>query len=120
MTVLVSGDAGLGKSRLLHELKTRLSGQPYLRLECRCSPHNESSTLFPVLGLLQRLWGLRRADSVAERVSRLEAAVAEHIPDVPDAVSLLAALLSIALPASYPALDLTPPRRKKGSAQGLA
>jgi class 3 adenylate cyclase/predicted ATPase len=119
MTILVSGDAGLGKSRLLHELKTRLAGQPYLRLECRCSPHNESSTLFPVIDLLQRLWRLRRADSVAERVSRLEAAVADYIPDVPDAVSSLAALLSITLPARYPALNLTPQARKKRTLEVL-
>jgi class 3 adenylate cyclase len=110
--VLVSGDAGLGKSRLVHELKTQLAGKEYVRLECRCSPHNESSPLFPIINLLQRVWGLRRADAAKDRLARIEDAARQSAPGVPEAVPLLAALLSVSLPDSYPALELTPQARK--------
>jgi class 3 adenylate cyclase/predicted ATPase len=115
--VLLSGEAGLGKSRLLVELKARLAREGYTTLECRCSPFFESSAFYPVIDLLQRVWRLGRGESLEDKLGRLEAAAARHAPDVPDAGPLLAALLSIPLPG--PPLEMTPQLRKQRTLDAL-
>jgi class 3 adenylate cyclase/predicted ATPase len=117
--VLVSGEAGLGKSRLLQELKERIAGAGALRLECRCAPHFESSAFYPVIDLLQRLWELRTVASVDEKIARIELAVAAQAAEAPDSVPLLASLLSIPVSDRYPPLDLTPQRQKQKTLEAL-
>src|SRR6185369_6701119 len=99
--VLVAGEAGLGKSRLLQELKERIGGADAQRLECRCAPHFESSALYPLIDLLHRLWGLRGAASADERIARIERAVAARAGEAPDIVPLLASFLSVPVPPRY-------------------
>ncbi|MFI5365962.1 MAG: AAA family ATPase, partial [Candidatus Binatia bacterium] len=116
---LVSGEAGIGKSRLLQELKERAADGPSVRLECHCAPHREHSALYPVIDLLDRLWQLKRIDSVEEKLARLEEAVADYGSAVPDVVPLLASLLSLPISDRYPALDLTPQRRRRKTLDAL-
>jgi predicted ATPase len=117
--VLLSGEAGLGKSRLLLELKMRLADEPPVVLECRCSPHFESTALFPIVDALQRRWQLPRGDAADQAFARLLAAVAESVPEIPDAAALLGNLFSIPLPAEIPSLDLSPQRRKERTLEVL-
>jgi class 3 adenylate cyclase/predicted ATPase len=117
--VLVAGEAGLGKSRLLRELKERIGGADAQRLECRCAPHFESSALYPVIDLLQRLWELRGAASADERIARIERAVAARAGEAPDTVPLLASFLSVPLPPRYPPLDLTAQSQKQKTLEAL-
>ena len=117
--VLVAGEAGLGKSRLLQELKERIAGAGALRLECRCAPHFESSAFYPVIDLLQRVWGLRGSASADEKIARIERAVEGQAENAPDTVPLLASFLSVPIPNRYPPLDLTPQRQKQKTLEAL-
>ncbi len=117
--VLLAGEAGLGKSRLLRELKERIAGAGALRLECRCAPYFESSALYPVIDLLQRVWELRGVASFDEKIVRIERAVGAQAGSGSDTVPLLASLLSVPLPPRYPSLDLTPQRQKQKTLEAL-
>ncbi len=117
--VLVAGEAGVGKSRLLREMKERIAGANALRLECRCAPHFESSALYPVIDLLQRLWEVRGAGSADEKIARIERAVAARAVDTPDTVPLMASFLSVPIPSRYPPLDLTPQSQKQKTLEAL-
>ena len=106
--VLLSGDAGIGKSRLVERLQHQIIGSEYLRLECRSSPYQQNTALFPLLELLR--WGLQEQAVVpnASELERLEAMAQCYQLPMDEAVPLLATLLSIALPPQrYPALTMS-------------
>lgn len=110
--VLLSGEAGIGKSRLLAALEERLAGEPHISVRYFCSPHHQDSALYPIIGRLEQEVGFARADSAESRLAKLEAVLAPTDPS-PDDMALLASLLSIPPEAGYPALELTPQRRKQ-------
>ena len=70
--VLLSGEAGIGKSRIVQALREQLSGQPYTALSHYCSPYHSASALFPIIGLLERAAGFSRDDPPAARLDKLE------------------------------------------------
>ena len=116
--VLVSGEPGIGKSRLAQTLLERLSGEPHTRLRLFCSPHHQDSALFPTITQLERAAGFRREDSAEQRLDKLEAVLAQATNNLDEAVPLFAALLSI--PARrYAPLSLTPQRQKQKTLQAL-
>ncbi len=117
--VLLSGEAGIGKSRLARLLKERLASEPYGRLECRCSAYHQNSVFFPVVELLRRAFELNRQDPEEEKLAKLEAGLAPFILDLSQAVPLCAALLSIPLPDRYPPLSLSPQRQKEKTLEVL-
>jgi len=53
--VVLSGEAGMGKSRLVQEMRSHVGGEPHARLECQCSPYYQNSAFYPVIELVQRL-----------------------------------------------------------------
>jgi hypothetical protein len=71
--VLVSGEPGIGKSRLVEILVERLAGEPHTRLRTFCSPHHQDHALYPTITQLQRAAGLRREDTAEQRLDKLEA-----------------------------------------------
>jgi class 3 adenylate cyclase/tetratricopeptide (TPR) repeat protein len=97
--LFISGEAGVGKSRLLRELKGRLTDEPHYRLEIRGSPQRESSALFPVVHFLRGAWGLNATKSSAELRSALTGALGERIRQ-PHALLFLASILD------FPALGI--------------
>ncbi|HEX2217377.1 MAG TPA: AAA family ATPase [Gemmatimonadales bacterium] len=111
--VLLAGEPGVGKSRLVRALRERLNGEPYTPLSHYCSPYHVNTAFFPVIGLLERAAGFERHNSREQRLDRLEALLARSAKDVRDAAPLLAALLSIPTGSRYPPLDLTPQRQKQ-------
>jgi class 3 adenylate cyclase/tetratricopeptide (TPR) repeat protein len=111
--VLISGEAGIGKSRLAQNVLERLSGEPHTRLRYYCSPHHQDSALYPSITQLERAAGLRREDTDEQRLDKLEAVLALGTDDLPDAVPLLADLLSIPIGDRYPPLNLAPQKRKE-------
>jgi len=106
--VLVSGEAGIGKSRLLQAINDRLAGRPHYRQEYRCSPYHQNSVLHPVIDFLQRWLGFRREDSPEERLAKLERGLADYSVQTTEAVTLLAGILSVPLDDQYPPLNLSP------------
>jgi class 3 adenylate cyclase/tetratricopeptide (TPR) repeat protein len=111
--VLISGEPGIGKSRIAQAIQDRLGTEPHTRLRYFCSPHHQDSVLYPVITQLERATGFRRDDTVEQRLDKLEAALAQPINDISEAVPLLAELLSIPTGEHYPPLNLTPQKRRE-------
>jgi hypothetical protein len=111
--VLISGEPGIGKSRIAETILQRLSNEPHIRLRYFCSPHHQDSALFPSIAQLERAAGLRRDDTDEQRLDKLEAVLARGTNDLSEAVPLLADLLSIPTGDRYPPLNLSPQKRKE-------
>jgi class 3 adenylate cyclase/predicted ATPase len=111
--VLISGEPGIGKSRIAATLVERLSAEPHTRLRYFCSPHHQDSALYPSIAQLERAAGFRREDTAEQRLAKLEAVLALGTNDLSEAVPLLADLLSIPSGDRYPPLNLTPQKRKE-------
>ena len=117
--VLLSGEAGIGKSRLVRALRERLGGEPHTPLGQFCSPYHANTALHPVIGLLERAAGLRREDPPERQLDKLEAMLALAVEDVREAAPLLADLLGIPAGGRYPPLELSPQQRKERTFQAL-
>ncbi|MET4091567.1 AAA family ATPase [Bradyrhizobium sp. S3.5.5] len=117
--VLISGEPGIGKSRLAETAVERLSDDPHIRLRRFCSPHHQDSALFPTISQLERAAGFRRDDTDQQRLDKLEALLTEANADLSEAVPLIADLLSVPTGDSYPPLSLTPQKRKEKTLQVL-
>jgi class 3 adenylate cyclase/tetratricopeptide (TPR) repeat protein len=117
--VLVSGEPGIGKSRLAQALLERLAGEPHTRLRSFCSPHHQDQALYPTIAQLERAAGFRREDTVAARLDKLEAVLAQATRDLDEALPLLAALLSLPIDERHPPLDLTPQRQKQRTLRAI-
>jgi predicted ATPase len=116
--VLLSGEAGIGKSRLVQVLKDHLAGEPYTLLECRCTPYHTNSPLYPVIDLWQRVLQFETAEAPADKLHRLEQMLTQSRLPLAETVPLFAALLS--LPEDrYPALALTPQQQKQKTLEAL-
>jgi class 3 adenylate cyclase/tetratricopeptide (TPR) repeat protein len=111
--VLISGEPGIGKSRIAQTLAERISAEPHTRLRYFCSPHHQDSALYPSIAQLERAAGFRRDDTDDQRLEKLEAVLAQGSNDLGEAVPPLADLLSIPTGDRYPPLNLTPQKRKE-------
>jgi class 3 adenylate cyclase/predicted ATPase len=118
--VLLSGEAGIGKSRLVQEVTTACEAEDFAYLDCRCSPYAQHTALHPVIAWLQRSIEDDAETPMAERLVRLEAFVGQAGLDLPESLPLVAALLHLPLPeARYPALQLTPQRQRQRTLETL-
>src|SRR6185503_12893645 len=111
--VLISGEPGIGKSRIAQAVVERLSGEPYTRLRYFCSPHHQDSALYPTIAQLERAAGFCREDTDEQRLAKLEAVLAQGTNDLGEAAPLLADLLSIPTGDRYRPLNLTAQKRKE-------
>jgi len=106
--VLIQGEAGIGKSRLVRVLHEHLAAEPHTAILWRGSPAEQQSALQPVRRHLQRLVQGRPEAPPAAILQRLEAGLAASGLPLPEVVPVLAALLGLPLPAHYPPLQGTP------------
>jgi len=118
--VLVSGEAGMGKSRLLEALAERVREEPHRLLRAQCSPYHGSSGLYPFTQLLRRRLDLRREASAAENLARLDRALERFGLATRQARLLLAELLELPTPDSLSTAELTPAQRKDATLGILA
>ncbi|MBV8091589.1 MAG: AAA family ATPase, partial [Alphaproteobacteria bacterium] len=117
--VLLTGEPGIGKSRILHALRGRLADKAYIPLTGYCSPYHTNSALYPVIGALERAAGFERHDAPAVALAKLEALLALGTRDLEEAVPLVAELLGISVGDKYPPLNLTPERQKQRTLEVL-
>jgi class 3 adenylate cyclase/tetratricopeptide (TPR) repeat protein len=110
---LISGEPGIGKSRIAQTILERNSAEPHTRLRYFCSPHHQDSALYPSITQLERAAGFRREDTDEQRLAKLEAVLAKGTDDLSQVVPLLADLLSIPMGNRYQLLSLTPQKRKE-------
>ena len=115
--VLLSGEAGIGKSRLTAALLERLAGEPHTRLRYFCSPQYTDSALYPFIGQMERAAGFARDDASQARLDKLDALFAPSSPSAEDA-ALVAEMLSLPNDGRYPVLNLTPPQRRQKTLEG--
>jgi len=110
--VLLSGEAGLGKSRLTVALEERLAIESYFRLRYFCSPHHQDSTLFPFVDQLGQAAGFGRDDTPASKIEKLQALAA--CADLPDEdVAFLLDLLALPMPEGQSLPNLNPAKKKQ-------
>lgn len=117
--VLLSGAAGIGKSRLVQMVQEQVAGEACTRIAGRCLPYYQHSPFYPVIAYLQRVLAWARDDSPAEKLCKLETALEEHAMPLPEVVPLFAALLALPLPAHYAPLRLTPQRQRHKTLEAL-
>jgi class 3 adenylate cyclase len=119
--VLLSGEAGLGKSRLVQVLQEHVAAEPQAWLTpCQCSPYYQNSALYPMIDLLERV-ALRfeREESPDQKRRKLEGFVVQYGLPLAEAVPLFAALLSLPLGADYAPLALSPEQQKQKTLHAL-
>jgi tetratricopeptide (TPR) repeat protein len=111
--VAISGEAGIGKSRISQAVQDRVAGEQHTRLRHFCSPHHQDSALHPIIARLERAAGFRRDDTNEQRFAKLETLLAQVPTDVGEAVPLIADLLSTPTGERCPPLELTAQMRRE-------
>jgi predicted ATPase/class 3 adenylate cyclase len=117
--ILLSGEPGIGKSRIVRALRERVAGEPHSTLSHYCSPHHTNSTLAPVIGLLERAAGFADDDGTDVKLDKLEVLLAKGTDALSVAVPLVGALLEIDTSDRYPAPTLSPQRQKQRTLEVL-
>ena len=111
--VLIAGEAGIGKSRLLHALREKLTDEPHIAISHLCSAYHTNSMLHPVVTQLERAAGFASRDEPADRLAKLEALLAQGAEQLDEGTPLVGALLGIPTDDRYPALNFSPQRQKQ-------
>jgi class 3 adenylate cyclase/predicted ATPase len=113
--VLLSGEAGIGKSRLVQILTEQVAAEPRAWLTpCQCSPYHQHTALYPLIDLLERgVLRFDREESPQQKVGKLEGFLVQYGLPLAEAVPLCAALLSLPLPADYAPVTVSPEQHKQ-------
>jgi class 3 adenylate cyclase/tetratricopeptide (TPR) repeat protein len=116
--VLLSGEAGIGKSRLTAALLERLATEPHTRLRYFCSPQHTDSAFYPIIGQMERAAKLAHDDTAQAKLDKLDTLLAQSSPARED-VALFAEILSLPNDGRYPTLELAPPQRRQRTLEAL-
>jgi class 3 adenylate cyclase/tetratricopeptide (TPR) repeat protein len=117
--VLISGEPGIGKSRLAAALAERIAGEPHTRLRHQCSPYHTNSALHPFIVQLERAAGFKAGDTSEQRLDKLEAVLAMGASRIEGVTPLFAALLSIPFGERYPPLALSSTQQRRRTLAAL-
>jgi len=117
--MLISGEAGIGKSRLCEAFQEHISGHAFTRLRYQCSPYHVNSVFYPIVDQLERAAGIEAQSGAREKLDRIEVLLRSSSDDIEHDVSLLAGLLSIPLDDRYPPLELGPVEQKEQTLESL-
>ena len=116
--VLLSGEPGIGKSRLTAALLERLAAEPHTRLRYFCSPQHTDSALYPIISQMERAAGFAHDDTTQTKLNKLDAVLAQTSTSIQDA-ALFAEMLSLPNDGRYPALNLAPEERRQRTQEAL-
>jgi class 3 adenylate cyclase/predicted ATPase len=112
--VLLDGEAGIGKSRLVQEMKDHVANQPHSRIECQSSPYYQNTALYPIVDFLETRAGFLPDDPAEAKLAKLEHTLCQYTLPVEETVPYCAALLALPLPAErYTPLTLAPQRLRE-------
>jgi class 3 adenylate cyclase/predicted ATPase len=118
--VLLTGDAGIGKSRLVQVLKDHVANDPYVRWECRSLPYYQNTALYPLTDLFQRTLQWQLDETPDEKLGKLEHVLSQYRLPVEESVPLFAPLLSLPVPEErYPLLNLSPQRQRQKTLEAI-
>src|ERR1700723_2340193 len=116
--VLLSGEPGIGKSRLTAAVLDRLAAEPHTRLRYFCSPQHTDAAFYPIISQMERAAGLAHDDTPQAKLDKLDAVLAQTSTPIQDA-ALFAEMLSLPNDGRYPALDLAPEERRQRTQEAL-
>src|SRR3984957_17176362 len=116
--VLLSGEAGIGKSRLTAALLEHLATEPHTRLRYFCSPQHTDSAFYPIISQMERASGHAHDDTAQAKLDKLDRLLAESLAP-PEDVALLAEMLSLPNDGRYPTLELAPNQRRQRTLEAL-
>ncbi len=116
--VLLSGEPGIGKSRLTAALLERIAAEPHTRLRYFCSPQHTDSALYPIISQMERAAGFTHDDTGQAKFDKLNTLLAQSFTPPQDA-ALLAEMLSLPNDGRYPALELAPQERRQKTLEAL-
>ena len=116
--MLLSGEAGIGKSRLTAALLERLASEPYTRLRYFCSPQHTDSAFYPIISQMERAAGLAHDDTTQAKLDKLDAVLAQTSTPIQDA-ALFAEMLSLPNDGRYSKLDFVPEERRQRTQEAL-
>jgi class 3 adenylate cyclase/tetratricopeptide (TPR) repeat protein len=111
--LLVSGESGIGKSRLLQALFDQVSATPHAQLRYFCSPHHQSSPLYPFIEQLEREAEFDSGDTAERKLEKIESLLAHGIVEIEAAAPLVAALLSVPAGSRHAPLAMSAQRQKE-------
>jgi TOMM system kinase/cyclase fusion protein len=117
--VLLGGEAGIGKSRLVRELRGRLRETPHSWLECQTSPYTQGSALYPLIAMLENALDFQEGGGEEEKLARLERGLAQAGLELDEKVPLFASLLSLRLPERYTPLEISPQLQRQKTLEAL-
>jgi class 3 adenylate cyclase/predicted ATPase len=118
--VLLTGDAGIGKSRLVQMLKDHVVDEPHMRWECRSAEYYQNTALFPLVDLFQRLLRFEAHETPIAKLEKLAHALSQYRLPLEESVPLFAPLLALPLPENhYPPLNLSPQRQRQKTLETL-
>ena len=116
--VLLSGEPGIGKSRLTAALLERIVGEPQTRLRYFCSPHYTDSAFYPIIGQMERAAGFTYNDTLQTKLNKIDVLLAQTSTSN-QSLSLFGEMLSLPNDGRYPTLQLTPEQRRQRTLEAL-
>jgi len=118
--VLLTGDGGLGKSRLVQVLKDHVANEPHVRWECRSVPYYQNTALYPLTDLLQRILQWQHDETLDAKLGKLEQALSQYRMPLEESVPLFAPLLALPVPENrYRPLNLSPQLQRQKTLEAI-
>jgi class 3 adenylate cyclase/ABC-type lipoprotein export system ATPase subunit len=117
--VVLTGESGMGKSRLIEALFERIGAEPARRIVMQCSPYHSNTAFYPVIRQFEQASGMVGDDTAEQKLDKLDVLLAKTGAAAGPMAALMADLLSLPGNGRYPPLDLSPPQRKTATASAL-